>query len=39
MGYETAATRGVLVHYGPRETNMKFGGEVSGDKQIKSPQA
>ena len=36
MGYETAATRGVLVHYGPRATDMKFGGEVQGDTQIKT---
>lgn len=27
MGFETDAKRGVLNHYGARETNMKYGGQ------------
>lgn len=26
MGFETTLKRGVIAHYGPRKTNMRFGG-------------
>lgn len=31
MGFESMAVRGVNNHYGPRETNSKFGGDLTGD--------
>lgn len=31
MGFESMAVRGVNNHYGPRSTNSKFGGDLTGD--------
>lgn len=31
MGFESMAVRGVNNHYGPRATNSKFGGDLTGD--------
>jgi hypothetical protein len=36
MGFETAPTRGVTVHYGPRATNSKFGGLLDSDGVVKT---
>lgn len=36
MGFETDSKRGVLNHYGPRKTNMKFGGQQTSDTIIRS---
>jgi len=35
MGYEIAGTRDVLVHYGPRSTDEKRGGEVHSHGKVK----
>lgn len=36
MGFETDSKRGVLNHYGPRKTNLKFGGQQTSDNIIRS---
>mgnify|MGYP001564730379 CR=1 FL=1 len=35
MGFESMAVRGVNNHFGPRKTNAKFGGDLTGDGLIK----
>lgn len=35
MALETAAKRGVAVHYGPRSINNKFGGEMGSRDHVK----
>lgn len=35
MGFENTAGRGVLAHYGPRSTDLKYGGEVGGGGKVK----
>lgn len=36
MGFEATNKRGTLEHYGPRETEMKYGGRVSWDNLKKT---
>ena len=36
MGFESDAKRGVVNHYGPRETNSKFGGEYGTKTKVKT---
>lgn len=36
MGFETTGTRGTLEHYGPRETEMRYGGRVSWNELKKT---
>jgi len=35
MGYESDSKRGVLTHYGPRETNASYGGKTNRKGAIK----
>lgn len=35
MGFETDSKRGVLTHYGPRETNASYGGKTNRKGAIK----